>query len=96
MMPFLVDGLDTTICKLMHIIVVKDVVDEPKDPRDLVKLDLHNKDYILPDLSVKLPTATSSKLQLAKMKEVEKEKFTSKCREVVIVLLEKLMEKSPY
>ena len=96
MMPFLVDSLDTTICKLMHIIVVKDVVDEPKHPRDLVKLDLHNKDYILPDLSVKLPTATSSKLQLAKMKEVEKEKFRSKCREVVIVLLEKLMEKSPY
>ena len=94
-MPFLVDSLDTTICKLMCIIVVKDV-DEPKHPRDLVKLDLLNKDYILPDLSVKFPTVTSSIFQLAKMKEMEKGKFRSKFREVVIVLLEKLMEKSPY
>ena len=51
----------------------KDVIDEVKHPRDLLKLDLYNKDYILPDSSVKLPTATSSKLQLAKMKEIEKE-----------------------
>ena len=51
----------------------KDVIDEAKHSRDLLKLDLHNKDYILPDSSVKLPTATSSKLQLAKMKEIEKE-----------------------
>ena len=30
MMPLLVDSLDTTIHKLMHIIVVKDVIDEAK------------------------------------------------------------------
>ena len=70
MMPFLVDSLDTTICKFMCIIVVKDVIDEANHPRDLIKLDLHNKDNILPDSSVKLPTATSSKLRLAKMKEM--------------------------
>ena len=57
-------------------------------------LDLHNKDYILPDSPVKLPAGTSSKLQLAKMKEMEKGKFRRECKEVVIVL-EKLMEKSP-
>ena len=75
--------------------LVKDVIDEAKHSRDLIKLDLHNKDYILPDLSVKLPTATSSKLRLAKMKEMEKGKFRRECKEVVIVLLKKLMEKSP-
>ena len=49
----------------------------------------------MPDSSVVLPTATSSKLQLAKMEEMEKGKFRRECKEVVIVLLEKLMEKSP-
>ena len=49
MMPFVVDSLDTTIRKLMCIIVVKDVTEEAKHPRDLIKLDLHTKDYILPD-----------------------------------------------
>ena len=33
----------------MRIIVVKDVIDEAKHPGDLIKLDLHNKDYILTD-----------------------------------------------
>ena len=95
MMSFLVDSLDTTIRKLIRIVVVKDIINEAKHPRDLIKLDLHNKDYILPDWSVKLPTATCSKLRLAKMKEMEKGKFRRECKEVVIVLLEKLMEKSP-
>ena len=91
-MTFLVDSLDTTIRKLVRIIVVKDNIDEAKHPRDLIKLDHHNKDYILPESSVKLPTATSSKLRLAKMKEMEKGKFGRECKEVVIILLEKLME----
>ena len=96
MMPFLVDSLDTTIRKLMCIIVVKYVIDKAKHPRDLIKLDLPNKDYILPDSSVKLPTAPSSKLRLAKMKEMKKGKFRRECKKLVIVLLKKLMEKSPF
>ena len=54
MTPFLLDSLDTTICKLMSTIVIKNVINEAKHFRDLIKLDLHNKDYILPDSSIKL------------------------------------------
>ena len=42
MMSFLLDSLDTTIRKLICIIVVKDVIDGAKHPRYLIKLDLHN------------------------------------------------------
>ena len=95
MMPFLTDSLVILFKRLMRMVVIQEVVDDAKYPTDLIKINLKEKNDLLPDRVVKLSTATSNKLRHSSMTEVEKMKFRRDCKEAIITLLEKLLERSP-
>ena len=95
MMSFLCNQLEKVVRHLMSMFVIHEDVSKAKFAGDLALVKFNKTKHRLPTASVKLPTATSSALCSADDDEALKVQFKAECKQVLVAILEKFMERSP-
>ena len=95
MMSFLCNQLENVVRHLMSMVVIHEDVNKANSARDLALVKFNKTKHRLPIASVKLPTATSNALCSADDDEALKVQFKAECKQVLVAMLEKFMERSP-
>ena len=95
MIPFLCDQLEKVVRHLMLIFVIHEYVNKSKFAGDLALVRFNKTKHQLPAASVKLPTVTSSALHSIDADKVLKVQFKAECKQVLVTILEKFIERSP-
>ena len=94
-MPFLCDQVEKVVRCLMLMFVIHEDVNKTKFAGDLALAKFNKTKHQQPSASVKLPTATSSALRFVDAYEALKVQFKAECKQVLVAILEKFMERSP-
>ena len=94
MVPFLSDGLEELLRSLMKVIV-KQVLEEASTALSLTKIDVAKSSNQLEVEQVKLGTALKESLSSMESRSEQKRAFKRKCKQVIIVLIQKLQERCP-
>ena len=92
-MPFMTEMLASIICCLMKIFLLRSVVNVVTS-HQLIKLDITKKGF-LPQLAVKLPTASKALLSTLEISSSKKIKLIDQCVSMVKTIVLKLQERSP-
>ena len=95
MMSFLCNQLEKVVRHFMSMFVIHEDVNKAKFAGDLALVKFNKTKHRLPTASVKLPTATSSALCSADDDEALKVQFKAECKQVLVAILKKFLEKSP-
>ena len=96
MMPFLGAQLEEIMRRLMSMFFLKESLSEASTMQELSKLKFTDTTKHLPnDVIIKLPTASSSRLRQMNATDTQKYLFKKECKQVLIKLLAKLVERSP-
>ena len=94
MVPFLSDSLEELLRSLMKVIV-KEVLEEASTALSVTKIDITKFSNQLEAEQVKLGTALKQSLSLMESRPEEKRAFKRECKQVIIVLIQKLQERFP-
>ena len=92
-MPFMDDMLASIIRRLLKIFLLRSVVNVVTS-HQLIKLDITKKGF-LPQLAVKLPTASKALLSTLEISSSKKIKLIDQCVSMVKTIALKLQERSP-
>ena len=92
-MPFMDDMLASIIRRLLKIFLLRSVVNVVTS-HQLIKLDITKKGF-LPQLAVKLPTASKALLSTLEISSSKKIKLIDQCVSMVKTIVLKLQERSP-
>ena len=93
-MPFMGEMLDSIIRRLMKIFLLQSVVNDVVTSHQLIKHDITKKGF-LPQLAVKLPTASKALLSTLEISSSKKIKLIDQCVSMVKTIVLKLQERSP-
>ena len=93
-MPFMDEMLASIIHRLMKIFLLRSVVNDVVTSHQLIKLDVTKKGF-LPQLAVKLPTASKALLSTLEISRSIKIKLIYQCVSMVKTIVLKLQERSP-
>ena len=93
-MPFMDEILASIIRRLMKIFLLRSVVNDVVTSHQLIKLDITKKGF-LPQLAVKLPTASKALLSTLEISSSKKIKLIDQCVSMVKTIVLKLQERSP-
>ena len=94
MVPFLSDSLEELLRSLMKVIV-KEVLEEASTALSVTKIDITKFSNQLEAEQVKLGTSLKQSLSLMESRPEEKRAFKRECKQVIIVLIQKLQERFP-
>ena len=94
-MPFMDEILASIIHRLMKIFLLRSVVNDVVTSHQLIKLDITKKEAFLPQLAVKLPTASKALLSTLEISRSIKIKLIYQCVSMVKTIVLKLQERSP-
>ena len=94
MVPFLSDSLEELLRSLMKVIV-KEVLEEASTAPSVTKIDITKFSNQLEAEQVKLGTSLKQSLSLMESRPEEKRAFKRECKQVIIVLIQKLQERFP-
>ena len=87
--------LVSIIRRLMKIFLLRSVVNDVVTSHQLIKLDITKKEAFLPQLAVKLPTASKALLSTLEISSGKKIKLIDQCVSVVNTSVIRLQERSP-
>ena len=95
MVPFLSDSLEELVRSLMNIILKPDVVKKANSAYLLTTVDVAISDNQLELYQMKFGTALKQMMVSLNSRPEKKRAFQQECKQIVVVLLQKLQEKSP-
>ena len=95
MVPFLSDSLEEFLRSLMKAIVKQEVLEEASTALSLTKIDVAKSSNHLEVEQVKLGTALKQSLSSMESRPEQKRAFKRACKQVIIVLIQKLQERCP-
>ena len=93
-MPFMDEILASIIRRLMKIFLLRSVVNDLVTSHQLIKLDITKKGF-LPQLAIKLPTASKALLSTLEIISSKKIKLIDQCVSMVKTIVLKLQERCP-
>ena len=96
MVPFLSDSLEELLRSLMKVIVKQEVLEEASTALSLTKIDVAKSSNQLGVEQVKLGTALKQSLSSMESRPEQKRAFKRECKQVIIVLIQKLQERCPF
>ena len=94
MLPFMRTDLFILFKTLMNRIIKRDIMKDVKNVLNIMNIDLSKKDIFYPTDEVDIGFGASSLLKKSKVKELDKLKFKTECRQFIFVIIKKLKEKS--
>ena len=95
MVPFLSDSLEELLRSLMKVIVKEEVLEKASTALSVTKIDIAKSSNQLEAEQVKLGTALKQSLSLMESRPEQKRAFKRECKQVIIVLIQKLQERYP-
>ena len=95
MVPFLRKNLERLIKSLLQKFVPETVIDKYDKPEKLSTLDLRNPENLLKIKNLNLDVGTEKEIRVSKASETEKVQFKKDCRNFLVALVEKLVERCP-
>ena len=95
MVPFLSNSLEELVCSLMKVIVKEEVLEEVSTALSVTNIDIAKSSNQLEAGQVKLGTALKQSLSLMESRPEQERTFKRECKQVIIVLIQKLQERCP-
>ena len=95
MVSFLSDSLEEPLHSLMKVIVKEEVLEEVSTALNVIKIDITKSSNQLEIEQIESGTALKQSLSLMESRPEHKRAFKRKCKQVIIVLIQKLQERCP-
>ena len=95
LVPFVSKSLAAVVRELLRIFIKGDVLQKATTPYKLIKIDVTQKENLVPSSQIRLDTATKAALNKATTTDTKKLRFKDDCIIVLTTLIQKLQNRCP-